>query len=277
MEHATASRLIGLAPLTYLELTPLELVRTAQANGFDFVGVRLIPGSEQEVRHDMRVGSPMLREVCAVLRDTGLVVLDVEVFRLLPQTDVLAFEPVLAAAQAMGAREALVVGQDPDRGRLAARFGQLCELAARHGVTANLEPLPWADVKTLADAAQVLSRAGCETAGILLDTLHFDRVGGVSRDIAAIDPRWFRYCQLCDAPPERPTDLDTLLFQARCERLMPGDGGIDLRSVIGALPATLPISLEIPMHAWARNANAQTRTREMLDRTRRWLAGNSGV
>jgi sugar phosphate isomerase/epimerase len=265
---------IGLAPLTCLELSPLELVRTAQTNGYDFVGIRLIPGTEQEARHDMHVGSPMLREVCAVLRDTGLPVLDVEVFRLLPETDVAAFEPVLAAAQALGAREALVAGQDPDAGRLATHFARFSELAARYGVTANLEPMPWAAVRTLADAAHILARAGCANAGILLDTLHFDRVGGVPGDIAAADPQRFRYAQLCDAPAERPTDLETLLLQARCERRMPGDGALDLRPVVAALPPALPISLEIPMRDWARSADAQTRTRIMLDTTRRWLSAS---
>lgn len=272
MQHVKLPRLIGLAPLTCLELTPLELVRTAQSSGYDFVGIRLIPGTEQEPRHDMRVGAPMLREVCAVLRDTGLPVLDVEIFRLLPETDVTAFEPVLAVAQALGAREALVAGQDPDAERLAARFARFSELAARYGVTANLEPMPWAAVKTVADAARTITRAGCASAGILLDTLHFDRVAGVPGDIAAIDPQRFRYAQLCDAPAERPTDLETLLFQARCERRMPGDGALDLRSVIDALPPALPISLEIPMRDWARSADAQTRTRIMLDTTRRWLS-----
>lgn len=268
------SRPIGLAPLTCLELTPLQLVCTAHASGYDFTGVRLIPATEQEARHDMRVGSAMLREVCAVLRDTGLPVVDVEIFRLLPDTDVAAFEPALAAAQALGAREALVAGQDTDAGRLAERFAAFCALAARHGVTANLEPMPWSAVRTLADAVQTITRAGCPHAGIVLDTLHFDRVGGVAGDIAVVDARHFRYGQLCDAPAERPTDLDTLLFQARCERRMPGDGGLDLRSVVGALPDALPLSLEIPMHRWARSADAATRTRVMLDKTRQWLAAS---
>lgn len=272
MQHATLSRPIGLAPLTCLELTPLELVRTAHSSGYDFVGIRLIPGTDQEACHDMRIGSPMLREVCAVLRDTGLPVLDVEIFRLLPETDVAAFEPVLAAAQALGAREALVAGQDPDAERLAARLARFSALAAAYGVTANLEPMPWAAVKTLADAARTIERAGCAAAGILLDTLHFDRVGGVPGDIAAIDPQRLRYAQLCDAPAERPTDLETLFFQARCERRMPGDGALALRPVVDALPPMLPLSLEIPMREWARSADAPTRTRTMLETTRRWLS-----
>ena len=47
MQGADAPRPIGLAPLTFLELTPLELVRTAHIDGFDFVGIRLIPGTDQ--------------------------------------------------------------------------------------------------------------------------------------------------------------------------------------------------------------------------------------
>ena len=77
--------------------------------------------------------------------------------------------------------------------------------------------------------------------------------------------------QLCDAPAARPTDTETLLHQARAERLMPGDGGLDLRGILRAVPLDLPVSLEIPMRTLTQTMPALERTRRMLAKTRRLL------
>jgi hypothetical protein len=48
------------------------------------------------------------------------------------------------------------------------------------------------------------------------------------------------------APAERPTSVEGLLFHAREARDFPGRGGLDLKGVLRALPAGVPISVEIP-------------------------------
>jgi hypothetical protein len=53
---------------------------------------------------------------------------------------------------------------------------------------------------------------------------------------------------------------------------MPGDGGLDLAGILRALPADLPISLEIPMETLAKTVPPVERTRQMLAKTRRLLA-----
>ena len=71
------------------------------------------------------------------------------------------------------------------------------------------------------------------------------------------------YAQVCDAPAQVPDTVDGLIHTARCERLLPGEGGIDIRAMLSALPADLPLSVEIPHHqraplvgalAWATQA-----------------------
>ena len=52
---------------------------------------------------------------------------------------------------------------------------------------------------------------------------------------------------------------------------MPGDGGLDLRGIMGAVPRGLPISVEIPMQELARTVPAVERARRMLDKTHRLL------
>ena len=53
---------------------------------------------------------------------------------------------------------------------------------------------------------------------------------------------------------------------------MPGDGGLDLRAILRAVPADLPLSLEIPMRSLTRTMPALERTRLMLAKTRQLLA-----
>jgi len=71
--------------------------------------------------------------------------------------------------------------------------------------------------------------------------------------------------QLCDGYMPRPTDFDTMIFQARGERAFPGEGGIDLASMLRVLPAELPTSLECPTKYRALGMSA-------LDRARRGRA-----
>src|SRR2546423_13115199 len=97
----------------------------------------------------------------------------------------------------------------------------------------------------------MVADADQENGGILIDPIHFDRGGSEAAEIAAVPRARLRYMQLCDAPAKRPKDIEGLLHQARAERLMPGDGGLDLAGILRAVPPTLPISLEVPMEKLA--------------------------
>jgi sugar phosphate isomerase/epimerase len=263
---------IGLAALTVLELTPPEMVSCAAEAGYASVGLRLLPATPEEVHHDIVGDTPLVRETARRLAATGLRVLDVEVFRLKRDTRVADYRAALDTAARLGAREALVAGNDPDEARLIERFARFCDLAGEYGIAANLEPMPWTDVKRFADAVRIVEAAARANAGVLIDALHFDRGGGRAADVAAVAPARLRYLQLCDAPAERPTELAELLRQARAERLMPGDGGLDLLGLLRAVPPHVPISVEVPMHALARTVPARERVRRILDKTRALLA-----
>src|SRR5438034_8147298 len=147
-------RAIGLAALTVLELPHHEQVSAAAQAGYSHVGLRLIPVAGQPVIHALDAA-----EVERRLAGTGVRVLDVEVFRLMPQTNVGEFEAVMATAQRLGATELLVHGADSSEARLIETFGRLCDLAAGYGLSANLEPMPWVDVSNLAKAMRVLDGA----------------------------------------------------------------------------------------------------------------------
>lgn len=267
----TTARPIGLAALTVLEVSPLEQIGVAAEAGYSHVGLRLIPATPEEVRHPMIGDTPLIRAILARLADTGMKVLDAEIIRLKPETAVAEYVPALETAARVGASHLLVAGNDPDERRLTDRFGELCDAAAKLGLTANIEPMPWTDVKDIVQAARILTAAGRANAGVLIDPIHFDRARSRIADIAAVPQKWFRYMQLCDAPAARPADTAGLLYQARAERLFPGEGGLDLRGILRALPRDIPISLEIPMEKLAQTVGAVERARRALTATRALL------
>jgi sugar phosphate isomerase/epimerase len=262
---------IGLAALTVLELSPPDMVSCARDAGFDCIGLRLLPATPDEVQHALVGDTPLVRETERRLKSTGLPVLDIEIFRLRPDTNVADYEAALATGARLGAKQALLSGNDPDESRLTARFAAFCELAHRYGIGGNLEPMPWTDVQTFAKGARIVEAAAQPNGGVLLDPIHFDRGGSDVSEIARVPRAHFGYAQMCDAPAERPTDTQGLLYQARCERLMPGDGGLDLKGIIRGLPDDLPLSLEIPMDTLKKTVPALPRVKEMLAKMRRLL------
>ena len=60
-------------------------------------------------------------------------------------------------------------------------------------------------------------------------------------DIRAIPRDWLHYAQVCDATTrpdhDGPFTVDELIHTARAERLLPGEGEIDLGGLFAALPA----------------------------------------
>lgn len=262
---------LSLGALTVLELDPPDMVTCAAGAGFDCVGLRLLPGTPDEVQHRMVGDTPMVRETVRRVSDLGVRVLDIEIFRLKPATRVEDYRPVLETGARLGATEALVAGNDPDERRLTENFAAFCDLASEYGIAASLEPMPWTDVKTVQQGARVVNGAGRRNAGVLIDPIHFDRGDNRLEDIMAVPRSRLRYMQLCDAPAARPSDLDTLLHQARAERLMPGDGDLDLRGLLRAMPRDIPVSLEVPMKTLAQTVPALERARRMLAKTRKLL------
>jgi sugar phosphate isomerase/epimerase len=251
-------RKIGLAALTVLELPAAEQVSVAARAGYTHVGLRLIPVANQ-VLPPFDVG-----EVERRLADTGVRVLDLEIFRLSPETKVADFEPALSTASRLGASELLVHGADADESRLIENFGRLCDLAARYRLVANLEPMPWVEIANVAKAKRVLDQAARSNSALLVDAIHFFRAGDRFAEI----PKRLNYMQLCDARPERPADMQEIIRQARADRLFPGEGGLDLQGLMRALPADLPISVEIPyakpMSPLERAQRALAATQELL-------------
>ena len=265
-------RPISLAALTVLELTPPEMVDCAADAGFSHIGIRLLPATSVEPQYDIVGDTPLLRDVERRLAATGVKVLDVEIFRLKPDTRIGDYEAAIATAARLGASELLVAGNDPDERRLIDAFAGFCDLAASYGLGANLEFMPWTDAKDLPQASRIVEATGRANAGVLIDPFHLSRSRSRIEDIAAIAPSRFHFMQFCDVPEAIPPTMDLILAEARGERLFPGDGGVDLVRLLRALPRDLPLSVEVPTRALAETVPAIERARRALAATERVLA-----
>jgi len=269
----TRNERLSLAALTVLALEPQDMVSCAAEAGYAMVGLRLVPATAEEPAYPDLVGdTPRVRDVARRLADTGVRTLDIEILRLKPDTDVASYRPVLETGARLGARHVLVAGNDADRPRLVERFAALCDLGAPLGLAMSLEPMPWTDVRTFTDALSVVEAARRDNGAVLVDAIHFDRGGDTPAVLATAPPGRLRYLQLCDAPAERPRDMSVILQQARSARLMPGDGGLDLRGLLRAAPPGLPIGLEVPMPALVREIGAIAAARRLREKTESLLA-----
>jgi sugar phosphate isomerase/epimerase len=267
------NRTLSLAALTVLSLSPPDMVSCAADAGYAGIGLRLLPATTEEPAYPDFVGdTALVREVERRLLDTGVRTLDIEIFRLKPETDVADYLPALETGARLGAANVLVAGNDPDRPRLIERFAAMCALGAPLGLAMSLEPMPWTDVKTFRDALSVVEAAGARNGAVLVDAIHFDRAGDTPAVLRAAPPERLRYAQLCDAPAERPRDMAVVLQQARTARMIPGDGGLDLAGLVRALPPGLPISLEVPMPALVREIGAVAAARRLRSATEALLA-----
>lgn len=238
--------MLSLAHISLLPLTPPEVVEAAAFAGFDAVGLRLEPATPSEERFPMLGRAAMMRETKARLAATGLKVLDIEVFRLASGMSFARYLPALEAAAELGATELLTTCDVADESEACDLLSEACQIAGRLGLFVNLEFMPWQAVNDLAKATSLVSRVNDSHGVLLVDTLHVHRSKVGLDELEAIKPTTIRYIQLCDAPVP-PPDFETMLFQARFERALPGQGVIPLKAYLERLPKGIPVSAEIPM------------------------------
>ncbi len=256
-------RPISLAALTVLDVSPANQVLCAAKAGYSHVGIRLYPATPTETQWDMIGDTPMIREVEANLKATGVKVLDIEILRIKPDTRAINWKPFFETGARLGATQVLCAGNDPDLNRLTDNFAELCEIAHPFGLNLSIEPMPWCNVSTVKQMNTILRKINRPNAGCLVDPIHFYRADNDYKDIDALPEGALKYCQMCDITAEKPDTMDGILYQARNFRLSPGTGAADLPRLLKHLP-NLPISIE------ACNA-ALALTMSPLDRARLYL------
>ena len=260
----------SLAHLTALSCSPMDMIRIAHRTGYDFVSLRLTAVTPTEHVFALQNDPAMMAETKALLKDTGVRVLDIELARMPPEIEPETYAAVLEAAAELGAQHILTQLPDPDRARATERFARLCDMAAPLGLSIGLEYPSWTETPNLQTAADVIRAADRPNGAIVVDTLHFNRAGDSVADLRGMPREWFRFAQVCDAAAEIPDTVEGIIHTARADRLVPGEGGIDVGAILDALPA-MPYSLEIPNDVQFDALGAEAWARRCIEGTRRYL------
>ena len=268
---------LSLAHGTLVHVPPPDLVRIAAEVGYEAVGLRLIPvGRPGEVQHALHLDPVALRETRRALDESGVRVWDVELLQIAPGIDPRAHLPALEVAAGLGARYAIVNVYDTDRARAADALGVLCDLVAPLGLTIALEFVSFSALRTLADAAGMLEACGRANAAILVDTLHLHSSGEPLPALAPDGPDRFPYIHLCDGPRSVPAAAEDLRQIAREQRLLPGEGGIDLGGMLRRLPPGIFCAVEVHNPARAAALGPLACARLAFETTHRYVAATRG-
>ncbi len=256
---------ISLASGVVPEFGPLETIRAAAAGGFDAVGLWVEPATWT---------AATTRECRVALTDAGLDLLDVEVIWLKPDSDMAEHKACIDIGAELGAKHVLCVASDPDMGANAARLAELCQHAEGSAMRVALEFGIFTEVKNLRMAMAVLDDVAHPLRALLIDPIHVDRSGTSVIEIAAVPEALLPYAQFCDAPAKRPDPnyFEDIIADAIDLREQCGAGGLDLAAIYNALPAGLPLSVELRSKA-LRNAfpDAGERCKAVAQATRCWL------
>lgn len=236
----------SLAHLTVLHSTPPEMVSIAARTGYRWVGLRVTAVTPDEPIYPLMSDRAMMKETKARMADTGVGVLDVELARMDPATEPEAYLPLLEVTAELGSQDIIAQLPDADRERATERFARLCDLAKPFGIHVNLEFVSWTQTPDVASSVAVLTAVNRSNAGLLVDTLHFSRSGCSLEELKNLPKEWFRVAQLCDAPAQAPATVEGLIHAARNDRKLLGEGGLAVRDIVEAMPATTRYSLEIP-------------------------------
>ncbi|WP_406021648.1 sugar phosphate isomerase/epimerase [Nocardioides sp. NBC_00850] len=120
-----------------------------------------------------------------------------------------------------------------DLGAFAESFDALATDAGKHGVRVALEPMPMANIRTIAEGAKLVTEVGNAHGGLVVDTWHVGRAGTSYADLPTLLPMDHVFVvELDDADAEVKGSLwdDTIN-----NRRMPGDGALDTAGFIAAM------------------------------------------
>ena len=155
---------------------------------------------------------------------------------------------LFAVAEGVGARSLNAVdvfGGTWSLDEAAAAFAGLCDRAAEHGLLVHLEFLPWSRIPDLATAWQVVRAADRPNGGLMVDAWHYFRSGPDGELLRSIPGASILGVQLCDAPAAAEAKP---LHATLHERLLPGEGELELPALLADLRATgttAPIGVEV--------------------------------
>jgi sugar phosphate isomerase/epimerase len=113
-------------------------------------------------------------------------------------------------------------------------FAALCHEAADYGTDVLFELMPFANIKTLAGALELVEGANASNGGIVIDLWHIVKLGIAYADVARIPARFLGGIEINDGTFEAPWDLAT---DTTSHRRLCGEGEFDVRGFVDTMLA----------------------------------------
>ena len=273
MDMASMGQL-SIEHLSVFGLPPVSFVDLAADLGCSCIGTGLTAFPYNPHGYSpfsLRDDAALRREMAAAMRDRGVSISLGEGFTIVPGADIGGSASDVEIMRGLGVGRISTVSLDPDLHRSFDQFGVLADMAAASDMEVVLEPCPILTVSSLEIALAAIEHVGRTNFRLLIDTMHLVRSGSGAADLAALDPELIGYVQICDAPrePVVPHYGEESLF----ERMVPGEGELPLRDILGVLPPDRVIGLEVPMRKAAEaGIGPYDRLRPCVDAVRRLLS-----
>ncbi|MGI6703585.1 MAG: sugar phosphate isomerase/epimerase family protein [Clostridia bacterium] len=269
------SRKFSLAYLTIPGTSPVDQINIAAEAGYDYVSLRPIPMHlPNEPLFQFDKDRKLFNDIKQALSANDIGLLDIELARVREDLNVEDYESAFSAAAELGATDVLSSIWSKDKAYYYGEFEKICDLAAKYSLRVNLEFVTFAGVTSLAEALDVLDTVERPNAYIMVDTLHAHRSRVSAEDIAKVEPSKFGFIHLCDGPGPIPAlDDPSMIEVAREGRLYPGEGEIDLKSMLIALPPN-PISIELPNSKEMAKRGALGHASQCLIKAKQYFAKN---
>jgi sugar phosphate isomerase/epimerase len=266
---------LGIDRLGTFGMPPVEFVTLAADLGCDSVGIGLQPtGAYNPDGHpgwSLQSDASLRRAMLTASRDKGVRIALVEGFAVLADNDMRDFAADLDVVAELDGERINVVSVGQDMARTIEGFAQLCVLAAERGIAVSAELGSLGPLRRVATTLDVVRGVGQPNFSLLIDTMHFFRLGNTLADFAALDPALIGYVQLADAP--WTPRFDTYIEEAMYERMVPGEGELPLAEFVRLIPDGVVVSVEIPLRSRAEQGlDARERTAPCVTAARALLA-----
>ncbi len=254
-------------------MPPVEFVELAARMQCRFVGIGLSAMNyyNPEIRPhwSLRDDDKLRREMRSAMRDTGVQASLCEGFSILPGVDAVASCADLDRVAELGCHCINLVSAERDKSRAIDQFAALSELAQQRDILVTSE-IGMPPLVTLAAGLRLIGQVGHPNFRLLLDTMHFFRMGSVSADLVGHEDA-IGYVQLADAP--RSAGSLSYLEEALHERLPPGAGELPLLELIPSLPAHVVMGIEVPQRSLAAiGIGPDQRIRRVVEMSRALVA-----
>lgn len=263
----------SLAYLTIPGTNPMDQIKIAAECGYDSVSLRTIPmhlpGEPEFLLHKDKA---LFDATKAALKEYNMPLMDIELARVRPDLDWEEYAPAFEAAAELGATDVLGSIWTRDVNWYTDVAGKIADKAKEYGLNYNIEFLPWAGMRNLQAAITLIDKLNRDNVYVMVDTLHAGRAGVTAEELARTDAKYFNFIHLCDGPagPNGDPVLDNvnddlMLFTAREGRLYAGEGCMDIAGMVKAMPASCPLSIELPNLARIKEVGVAGHAKACID------------